>query len=179
MISARNVKNTRYAILGLGRSGLSAAAALNAGGAKVLCLDDNITNLKTALKGFEFPELPDGEKGGLFSGDLIRGWTGEDFSGELKKLSQLQLAADLGTRLGMVGDGLLQIGNGLGSITDKKVELPNDDRTLAVNANSIDFLKQYLRKRNINGTGIDRIITDVSLKNDLTGNKNHNSYNKK
>ena len=48
MISARNVKNTNYAILGLGRSGLSAAAALNAGGANVLCLDDNINNLKIA-----------------------------------------------------------------------------------------------------------------------------------
>ena len=48
MITARNVKNTSYAILGLGRSGLSAAAALNAGGAKVLCLDDNINNLKIA-----------------------------------------------------------------------------------------------------------------------------------
>jgi methyl-accepting chemotaxis protein len=83
---------------------------------------NNITNLKTALKGFEFPKLPDGENGRLFSGDLIRGWTGEDFSGELKKLSQLQLAADLGTKLGMVGDGILQIGKGLGSITDKKVE---------------------------------------------------------
>ena len=83
---------------------------------------NNITSLKTALKGFEFPELPDGEKGGLFSGDLIRGWTGEDFSGELKKLSQLQLAADLGTKLGMIGDGILQIGNGLGNITDKKVQ---------------------------------------------------------
>ncbi len=83
---------------------------------------NNITNLKTALKGFEFPELPDGEKGGLFSGDLIRGWTGEDFSGELKKLSKLQLAADLGVKLSSVGDGLLAIGNGLGNITDKKVE---------------------------------------------------------
>ena len=48
MISARNVKNTNYAILGLVRSGLSAAAALNAGGANVLCLDDNINNLKVA-----------------------------------------------------------------------------------------------------------------------------------
>ena len=48
MIPARNVKNTSYAILGLGRSGLSAAVALNAGGAKVLCLDDNINNLKIA-----------------------------------------------------------------------------------------------------------------------------------
>tara|TARA_B100000963_G_scaffold357775_1_gene380768 strand:+ start:108 stop:1499 length:1392 start_codon:yes stop_codon:yes gene_type:complete len=48
MISAQNVKNTSYAILGLGRSGLSAAAALRAGGAKVLCLDDNTNNLKKA-----------------------------------------------------------------------------------------------------------------------------------
>ena len=48
MISAQNVKNTSYAILGLGRSGLSAAAALKAGGAKILCLDDNINNLKKA-----------------------------------------------------------------------------------------------------------------------------------
>ena len=48
MIPAQNVKNSNYAILGLGRSGLSAAAALNAGGANVLCLDDNINNLKIA-----------------------------------------------------------------------------------------------------------------------------------
>ena len=48
MISAKNVKNTSYAILGLGRSGLSAAAALKAGGAKTLCLDDNINNIKIA-----------------------------------------------------------------------------------------------------------------------------------
>lgn len=31
-----------------------------------------------------------------------------------------------------------------------------------------ELLKQYLRKRNINGTGIDRILTDVQLKNDLS-----------
>ena len=48
MILARNVKNTSYAILGLGRSGLSAATALKAGGAKTLCLDDNVNNLKIA-----------------------------------------------------------------------------------------------------------------------------------
>ena len=28
-------------------------------------------------------------------------------------------------------------------VIDKKAELPNDDRTLAVNANSIDFLKYF------------------------------------
>ena len=48
MISAQNVKNTSYAILGLGRSGLSVAAALKASGARILCLDDNIDNLKIA-----------------------------------------------------------------------------------------------------------------------------------
>ena len=48
MIAAQNVKNSTYAILGLGRSGLSAAAALKAGGAKIFCLDDNINNLKIA-----------------------------------------------------------------------------------------------------------------------------------
>ena len=48
MISAQNLKNTCYAILGLGRSGLSVAAALKANGAKILCLDDNIDNLKIA-----------------------------------------------------------------------------------------------------------------------------------
>ena len=48
MIPAQNVKNSTYAILGLGRSGLSAAAALKAGGAKIFCLDDNINNLKIA-----------------------------------------------------------------------------------------------------------------------------------
>ena len=30
-------------------------------------------------------------------------------------------------------------------------------------------MKQYLRKRNINGTGIDRILTDIKLRNDLPG----------
>jgi len=48
MIPAQNVKNTSYAILGLGRSGLSIATALKAGGASILCLDDNIDNLKIA-----------------------------------------------------------------------------------------------------------------------------------
>ena len=48
MIPAQNVKNANYVILGLGRSGLSSAAALKAGGAKIWCLDDNINNLKKA-----------------------------------------------------------------------------------------------------------------------------------
>ena len=48
MIPAQNVKNASYVVLGVGRSGLSAAAALKAGGAKILCLDDNINNLKKA-----------------------------------------------------------------------------------------------------------------------------------
>ena len=48
MIPAQNVKNASYVVLGVGRSGLSAAAALKAGGAKTWCLDDNINNLKKA-----------------------------------------------------------------------------------------------------------------------------------
>jgi len=48
MIPAQNVKNASYVVLGVGRSGLSAAAALKAGGAKIWCLDDNINNLKKA-----------------------------------------------------------------------------------------------------------------------------------
>ena len=48
MIPAQNVKNANYVILGLGRSGLSSAAALKAGGAKIWCLDDNMNNLKKA-----------------------------------------------------------------------------------------------------------------------------------
>ena len=48
MISAQNLKNTSYVILGLGRSGLSVAKALKASGAKVLCLDDNVDNLEIA-----------------------------------------------------------------------------------------------------------------------------------
>ena len=32
-----------------------------------------------------------------------------------------------------------------------------------------ELMKQYLRKRNINGTGIDRILADIKLKNDLPG----------
>ena len=59
MISAQNVKNNNYVILGLGRSGLSVAAALQAGGAKVLCLDDNPKYLKKAEElGFNC-SLPD------------------------------------------------------------------------------------------------------------------------
>ena len=45
------------------------------------------------------------------------------------------------------------------SLSSKLFELDN-----------FELLKQYLRKRNINGTGIDRILTDVQLKNDLSGN---------
>ena len=59
MISAQNVKNNSYVILGLGRSGLSVAAALKAGGAKVLCLDDDPKYLKKAEElGFKC-SLPD------------------------------------------------------------------------------------------------------------------------
>ena len=41
MIPVRGLSRAKVAVLGLGRSGLSAARALRAGGAQVLCWDDN------------------------------------------------------------------------------------------------------------------------------------------
>ena len=41
MIKVQGMAGQRVAVLGLGRSGLSAARALNAGGAEVLAWDDN------------------------------------------------------------------------------------------------------------------------------------------
>jgi len=41
MIVVQGVQDTRIAVLGLGRSGLAAALGLRAGGAEVLCWDDN------------------------------------------------------------------------------------------------------------------------------------------
>ncbi|MCA0871628.1 UDP-N-acetylmuramoyl-L-alanine--D-glutamate ligase [Seohaeicola saemankumensis] len=41
MIPVRGFENTKVAVLGLGRSGLSAARALRAGGARPICWDDN------------------------------------------------------------------------------------------------------------------------------------------
>lgn len=50
-------------------------------------------------------------------------------------------------------------------VIDKKVELPNDDRTLAVNANSIDFLKQLgiWNKLKSQPQKIDKIIIEDNI----------------
>ena len=50
-------------------------------------------------------------------------------------------------------------------VIDKKVELPNDDRTLAVNANSIDFLKQLgvWNKLKSQPQPIDKIIIEDNI----------------
>ncbi len=48
MIPVRGVKGQRIAVFGLGRSGLSAARALAAGGAKALCWDDSAEARETA-----------------------------------------------------------------------------------------------------------------------------------
>ena len=50
-------------------------------------------------------------------------------------------------------------------VIDKKVELPNDDRTLAVNANSIDFLKRLgvWNKLKSQPQKIDKIIIEDNI----------------
>jgi len=48
MIPVQGLDGSRVAVLGLGRSGLSAARALRAGGAQVLCWDDNPAARETA-----------------------------------------------------------------------------------------------------------------------------------
>ena len=48
MISAQNLKNTCYAILGLGRSWTICSYGSESIWGKILCLDDNINNLKIA-----------------------------------------------------------------------------------------------------------------------------------
>lgn len=58
MIEVQGVADQRIAVLGLGRSGLSAARALRAGGAQVLVWDDNPAARDAALReGFEVQDL--------------------------------------------------------------------------------------------------------------------------
>jgi len=58
MIPVQGLKGARVAVLGLGRSGLSAARALAAGGAVPVCWDDNPVARDAALsEGFECVEL--------------------------------------------------------------------------------------------------------------------------
>ncbi|MEX0309531.1 MAG: Mur ligase family protein, partial [Tateyamaria sp.] len=58
MIPVTGLSGARVAILGLGRSGLSAARALDAGGATVLCWDDNPdARAKAEAEGFDCADL--------------------------------------------------------------------------------------------------------------------------
>ncbi|MDU8926315.1 UDP-N-acetylmuramoyl-L-alanine--D-glutamate ligase [Alisedimentitalea sp. MJ-SS2] len=58
MIPVRGVEGARLVVLGLGRSGLSAARALRAGGADVACWDDNVQAREAAEgEGFQCVDL--------------------------------------------------------------------------------------------------------------------------
>ena len=58
MIPVSGYENKRVAVLGLGRSGLSAARALRAGGAVPVCWDDNVPARAAAeAEGFEVADL--------------------------------------------------------------------------------------------------------------------------
>ena len=58
MIPVRGVDGARVAVLGLGRSGLSAARALRAGGAEAICWDDNPeARARAEAEGFACREL--------------------------------------------------------------------------------------------------------------------------
>lgn len=66
MIPVQGLKGERVAVLGLGRSGLSAARALAAGGATPVCWDDNPQAREAAeAEGFECAELT---RAGAFEG---------------------------------------------------------------------------------------------------------------
>ncbi|AXI42898.1 UDP-N-acetylmuramoyl-L-alanine--D-glutamate ligase [Sulfitobacter sp. SK011] len=66
MIPVRGLDGTRVAVLGLGRSGLSAARALVAGGAEPVCWDDNPSAREIAeAEGFACADL---KKSGAFEG---------------------------------------------------------------------------------------------------------------
>ncbi len=57
MIPVQGLEGARVAVLGLGRSGLSAARALRAGGAEALCWDDN-PDARARAEGEGFTTLP-------------------------------------------------------------------------------------------------------------------------
>ena len=62
MIPVRGFEGKRVAVFGLGRSGMTAARALRAGGAEPLLWDDNAASLKTAaLEGFTIENLKIGD----------------------------------------------------------------------------------------------------------------------
>lgn len=66
MIPARGYSGRKVGVLGLGRSGMSAARALEAGGAEVFCWDDNeAARDAAAAEGFELSEFARGRVEGL------------------------------------------------------------------------------------------------------------------
>jgi len=69
MIPVQGLEGAKVAILGLGRSGLSAARALSAGGATPICWDDNpAARAKAEAEGFACVDLL---KAGVFD-DVAR-----------------------------------------------------------------------------------------------------------
>ena len=78
----------------------------------------NLESLKGALSGFEYPELPKSE---LTIGGFFRGLFGEDFAGEIAKISEIELTKDLGMNLGFLGTGLDKIGKALNNVDEEGV----------------------------------------------------------
>lgn len=78
----------------------------------------NLESLKGALSGFEYPELPKSE---LTIGGFFRGLFGEDFAGEIEKISEIELTKDLGINLGFLGTGLDKIGKALNNVDEEGV----------------------------------------------------------
>ncbi|GGE47333.1 UDP-N-acetylmuramoyl-L-alanine--D-glutamate ligase [Actibacterium pelagium] len=69
MIPVRGFEGARVAVLGLGRSGLTAAKALQAGGAEALCWDDNAdARARAEAEGLEIHDLG---KAGAFDGVAV------------------------------------------------------------------------------------------------------------
>jgi UDP-N-acetylmuramoylalanine--D-glutamate ligase len=66
LIPIRGFQGQRVAVFGLGRTGLTAARALTAGGATVVLWDDNVAARKAAAEqGFEVQDLSEGDWSGL------------------------------------------------------------------------------------------------------------------
>ena len=92
---------------------------------------NNLDQLKTALTDFKIPDVPPSDR---TVGAFFRGIFGEDFSGELKKISGVTVTQELGNNIGKLGEGLAKMGAGLKHITD------DDVRRLDSVVNSIDDL---------------------------------------
>jgi len=102
----------------------------------------NLSQLKTALVDFEIPDVPASDR---TVGAFFRGIFGEDFSGELKKISGVTITEELGNNIGKLGEGLAKMGAGLKHITD------NDVKNLESVVNSIDELSG----KGKHGKGVD------------------------